>query len=143
MSESAAPSAASRKVRPEFRNIHVTQIMQYKLPLAGIISILHRVSGAALFLVGMPVILYLFEQSITSELSFQGFKEAFSSVWVKLILIGLAWSFIHHFCCGIRYLMLDLHKGLEKGQAKTSATVVMAVSLPLTFLAALKIFGVF
>jgi succinate dehydrogenase / fumarate reductase, cytochrome b subunit len=55
----------------------------------------------------------------------------------------LAWSFIHHFCCGIRYLMLDMHKGLEKEQAKKSATIVMAVSLPLTFLAALKIFGAF
>ena len=143
MSESAAPSAASRKTRPEFRNIHVTQILRYKLPLAGIISILHRVSGAALFLIGLPFVLYLFEQSITSELSFQGYKEALASIWVKLILLGLAWSFIHHFCCGIRYLLLDLHQGLEKQQAKTSATVVMAISLPLTLLAALKIFGVF
>jgi succinate dehydrogenase / fumarate reductase, cytochrome b subunit len=143
MSESGTSGAvAKRKARPEFRNIHVSQILHYRLPLAGIISILHRVSGAAMFLVGFPVILYLFEQSITSELSFQNYKLAFSNIFVKLILLGLAWSFIHHFCCGIRYLMLDMHKGLEKDQARKSATAVMAVSLPLTFLTALKIFGV-
>jgi succinate dehydrogenase / fumarate reductase, cytochrome b subunit len=143
MSESGLPGGAGvRKARPEFRNIHISQIVAYRLPLAGIISILHRVSGAAMFLIGLPVILYLFEQSITSELSFQNFKLAFSNIFVKLVLIGLAWSFIHHFCCGIRYLMLDMHKGLEKHQAKQSATIVMAVSLPLTLLAALKIFGV-
>jgi succinate dehydrogenase / fumarate reductase, cytochrome b subunit len=144
MSESGSSGPGSvRKARPEFRNIHISQIVGYRLPLAGIISILHRVSGAAMFLIGFPVILYLFEQSITSELSFQNFKAAFSNVFVKLVLIGLAWSFIHHFCCGIRYLMLDMHKGLEKEQAKKSATLVMAVSLPLTLLAALKIFGAF
>jgi succinate dehydrogenase / fumarate reductase, cytochrome b subunit len=143
MSESGTSGAAAkRKARPEFRNIHVSQILHYRLPLAGIISILHRVSGAAMFLVGFPVILYLFEQSITSELSFQNYKLAFSNIFVKLILLGLAWSFIHHFCCGIRYLMLDMHKGLEKDQARKSATTVMAVSLSLTFLTALKIFGV-
>jgi succinate dehydrogenase / fumarate reductase, cytochrome b subunit len=143
MSESGVSGAsAKRKARPEFRNIHVSQILQYRLPLAGIISILHRVSGAAMFLIGFPVILYLFEQSITSELSFQNYKLAFSNVFVKLVLLGLAWSFTHHFCCGIRYLMLDLHKGLEKDQARKSATAVMAVSLPITFLVALKIFGV-
>jgi succinate dehydrogenase / fumarate reductase, cytochrome b subunit len=143
MSESGSSGVdAKRKARPEFRNIHVSQIMQYRLPLAGIISILHRVSGAAMFLIGFPVILYLFEQSITSELSFQNFKLAFSNIFVKIVLLGLAWSFIHHFCCGIRYLMLDMHKGLEKDQARKSATAVMAVSLPITFLVALKIFGV-
>jgi succinate dehydrogenase / fumarate reductase, cytochrome b subunit len=133
----------ARKARPEFRNIHVSQIVSYRLPLAGIISILHRISGAAMFLIGLPVILYLFDQSITSELSFQNFSAAYANWFVKLVLIGLAWSFIHHFCCGIRYLMLDLHKGLEKGQAKNSATAVMAVSLPITLLVALKIFGAF
>ena len=96
-----------------------------------------------MFLIGLPVILYLFDQSITSELSFQNFSAAYANWFVKLVLIGLAWSFIHHFCCGIRYLMLDLHKGLEKGQAKNSATAVMAVSLPITLLVALKIFGAF
>jgi succinate dehydrogenase / fumarate reductase, cytochrome b subunit len=143
MSESGSSGVnAKRKARPEFRNIHVSQIIKYRLPLAGIISILHRVSGAAMFLIGLPVILYLFEQSIISELSFQNFRLAFSNIFVKLVLLGLAWSFIHHFCCGIRYLMLDMHKGLEKDQARQSATAVMAVSLPITFLVALKIFGV-
>jgi succinate dehydrogenase / fumarate reductase, cytochrome b subunit len=143
MSESGSSGVtAKRKARPEFRNIHVSQIVKYRLPLAGIISILHRVSGAAMFLIGLPVVLYLFEQSIMSELSFQNFRSAFSNIFVKLVLLGLAWSFIHHFCCGIRYLMLDMHKGLEKNQARQSATAVMAVSLPVTFLVALKIFGV-
>ncbi len=145
MPESSSTSSASnaRRARPEFRNIHVSQILQYRLPLAGIISILHRVSGAAMFLIGFPVVLYLFQLSLTSELSFQEFKKIFANPFVKLVLVGLAWSFIHHFCCGIRYLFLDMHKGLEKGQARQSAITVMAVSLPITLLAALKIFGVF
>ena len=61
---------AARKVRPQFRNIQVSQILSYRLPPAGIVSILHRLSGALLFLVGIPFCLYLLQQSLTSEISF-------------------------------------------------------------------------
>ena len=67
MSEAAAKASPPR---PQYRNIHVSQILQYRLPPSGIVSILHRISGALLFLIGFPFLLYLFDQSITSELSF-------------------------------------------------------------------------
>ncbi len=130
------------KTRPEFRNIHVAQILQYKLPPPGMVSILHRVSGAALFL-ALPLILWLFDLSLTSEISFARLVEVGSHWFVKVILLGLVWAFLHHLIAGIRYLMLDLHIGSEKLAARTSALAVFWLSLPLTLLAGLKLFGVF
>ena len=135
------PAFAS-KPRPEFRNIHVSQILQYKLPPPGMVSILHRISGAALFL-ALPFILWIFDLSLTSELSYARLSE-FASHWLaRLILLGLAWAFIHHLIAGLRFLMLDLDVGVDKPAARASALTVFAISLPLTLLAALKIFGAF
>jgi succinate dehydrogenase / fumarate reductase cytochrome b subunit len=136
-----SPFAAS-KPRPEFRNIHVSQILKYKLPPPGMVSILHRISGAALFLT-LPFILWLFDLSLISEMSYARLTD-FASHWlVKLVLVGLAWAFLHHLIAGVRYLMLDLDFGVDKPAARTSALAVFAISLPLTLLAALKIFGAF
>lgn len=131
------------KKRPEYRNIHVTQILKYRLPLAGKLSILHRVSGAALFLALPVIILPLFSQSLTSEGTFAQMQELASHPLVKLVLLGLIWSYMHHFCAGIRYLALDLHMGTDKDSAQKSAGIVFAVSLTLTALFGLKLFGVF
>ena len=134
---------AGSKSRPEFRNIHVSQLAAYRLPLAGIVSILHRVSGALMFLVGIPFILYLFQQSLTSEISFESFRAIVSHWFAKLVLLALIWAYLHHFCAGIRHLVADVHVALETEQARTSAAIVAAVSLALTFVVALKLFGVF
>jgi len=131
------------RARPEFRNIHVSQLAQYRLPLAGVVSILHRVSGALMFLFGIPFALYLFQQSITSELSFENYRAVVGSPLGKLVLLGLIWAYLHHFCAGIRYLVLDLHVGVEKDASRTSAAAVLGVSLVLTAVVALKLFGVF
>ena len=131
------------RARPQYRNIHVSQILQYRLPLAGVISILHRISGALMFLVGIPFILYLFQQSLTSEISYESYRGLVSHWFAKLVLLALIWAYLHHLCAGIRYLVLDVHVGLEKEQARTSAAVVLGVSLALTFVVALKLFGVF
>ena len=131
------------RTRPEFRNITVGQLAQYRLPLAGIVSILHRVSGALLFLVGLPFLLYLFQQSLTSEISFESYRAIVSHWFAKIVLLALIWAYLHHFCAGIRYLVMDVHLALEKEQAKTSASIVVAVSLALTFVVALKLFGAF
>ena len=134
---------SGQRTRPEFRNIQVSQLAQYRLPLAGIVSILHRVSGALLFLVGIPFALYLFEQSLTSEISFETYRAVVSHWFAKLVLLALVWAYLHHFCAGIRYLVMDVHLALEKEQARTSASIVVAVSLALTFIVALKLFGAF
>ena len=114
------------KKRP--KNLDLTTI---QLPLPGKVSILHRVSGAGLFLF-LPVILWLFSASLTSADTFATFKSVFASLPAKFIMAGLIWAFVHHFCAGIRFLLLDMHIGIEKEEARKSAAVVLAVSIPLT-----------
>ncbi|ACR31238.1 succinate dehydrogenase, cytochrome b556 subunit [Burkholderia glumae] len=135
---------AVRKPRPEYRNIGIGDItLKYRLPLAGQLSIFHRVSGALLFL-SLPFLLYLFDQSLTSELSFDVFKAFFSNIVVKLIVLVLSWAFLHHFCAGIRHLLMDVnHDAVTKEGGKRTAAVVFVVSLALTLVVALKLFGAF
>lgn len=139
MADPAGKSAAG--ARAQYRNINITQLALYRLPLAGIVSIFHRVSGALMFLVGLPFMLYLFQQSLTSEISFDAYKTLVSGWFVKLVLLGMIWAYLHHFCAGIRFLLLDLHIGLEKDASRTSAAIVAGVSLVLTAIVALKLFG--
>lgn len=135
-------SEAVDKSRRQFRNIHVTQIMKYRLPLAGVISILHRISGALMFLL-LPFVLYLLDLSLLSEISFDYLKGIVSHWFVKLIILALAWAYLHHFAAGIRHLLMDVHMGLDKNSARKSSVAVFAVSLPLTAVVALKLFGAF
>ena len=132
-----------RKDRPEYRNIHISQILKYRLPLAGRLSILHRASGAMLFLALPLVLLPVFERSLTSELSFMDLREFASAWWVKAIFLVLIWGYLHHFCAGIRFLLLDLHIGIGKEAAHKSAAIAFGVSLALTPVFGLKLFGVF
>ena len=135
---------AVKKPRPEFRNIGIGQILTaYRLPLAGRVSILHRVSGGLLF-VFLPFLLYLFDQSLTSELSFDVFKGFLSNIIVKLITLVLAWAFLFHFCAGIRHLFMDTsHSLTTKEKGKQTSIVVLVVSSLLTIAFALKLFGAF
>jgi succinate dehydrogenase / fumarate reductase cytochrome b subunit len=135
-------SEAVEKSRREFRNIHITQIVKYRLPLAGIISILHRASGALMFLL-LPFVLYLLDKSLLSEISFDYLRGIVSHWFVKLVILALAWAYLHHFSAGIRHLLMDVHMGVDKDSARKSSVAVFAVSLPLTALVALKLFGAF
>jgi succinate dehydrogenase / fumarate reductase cytochrome b subunit len=110
------------------KNLDLTTI---RLPLPGKVSILHRVSGAGLFLC-LPALLWLFSASVGSPESFATFKSVAGLLPVKVVLAGLLWAFVHHFCAGIRFLLLDVHVGVEKEAARQSAAVVFAVSIPLT-----------
>ena len=116
------------KKRP--KNLDLTTI---RLPLPGKVSILHRVSGVGLFLF-LPVLLWFFSASLTSAETFATFRSVFASLPAKVVLAGLLWAFVHHFCAGIRFLLLDLHVGIEKEAARKSAAVVFAVSIPLTLI---------
>jgi len=106
-------------------------LMTIRLPLPGILSIIHRISGAALFLL-LPVLLWGFEQSIMTPYSFAAIKGVIAHPLLKLILLGLVWLYMHHFCAGIRYLLLDLHKGIDLESARLSSKIVFAVSIALT-----------
>ena len=135
---------AVKKPRPEFRNIGIGQILTaYRLPLAGRVSILHRLSGGLLF-VFLPFLLYLFDQSLTSQLSFDVFKGFLSNIIVKLITLVLAWAFLFHFCAGVRHLFMDTsHSLTTKEKGKQTSIIVLVVSSVLTIAFALKLFGAF
>ena len=128
-----------RNIRKRYRNIQITQILNYRLPWAGKISILHRISGVLLFLC-LPGLLYLLELSLSSEASYTRFVELLELPIIKLLILGLAWAYLHHFCAGIRYLLLDVHIGLARQVAQRSAVIVLAVSLSLSVLFAARLF---
>ena len=102
--------------------------------MPGFVSFMHRVSGAVLFL-ARPLMLWWWQQSLMSFDSFTTLKAAFSHWLVKVVLIGLLWSYLHHLCTGIRHLALDMHLGTELAAARTSSWLVLAVSIPLTVVA--------
>lgn len=139
----SAGSGQARRARPVFTNIGIGQIVQYRLPLAGILSILHRISGALLFLIGIPLALYLLQLSLSSEQGYASFQQVLGGFFPRLVLVVLFWAFFHHLCAGVRYLILDLHIGTEKEQAQLSSKVAFGVSGLLTLIAAAKIFGAF
>ena len=112
--------------RPKYLNL-----IQIRLPLPALVSILHRASGAALFLV-LPLLLALFEMSLASPQTFARFQSVFSHWAIKLILIGVLWAYFHHLCAGVRHLALDLDYGTELAAARASSWAVLAVSALLT-----------
>lgn len=117
---------ALKKKRPVYLNL-----VQIRLPLPGFVSILHRISGALLF-VSAVWLLFILDRSLASESGFESVRHYFSFTLVKLALLGLIWAFCHHFCAGIRYLFLDLNKGLDLPAARASSWAVLVVSLALT-----------
>jgi succinate dehydrogenase / fumarate reductase cytochrome b subunit len=135
--------------RPVYRNIHVTQIVGYRLPLAGIVSILHRVSGALMFLL-LPLVVWLFDASVSSEVTFERFRSAFVAGigfvpggLVKLVVLALIWAYLHHLIAGVRHLWMDMVHAVSKEQGRTSAVVTLALSVVLTLALGAKLFGLF
>ena len=139
------------KKRPEFRNINAfTDLPGYRLPVAGIVSILHRVSGALMFVL-LPFTLWMFDKSISSEISFAKFKGAFNIgmlglpgfVW-KLVALALIWAYLHHSIAGLRHLWSDTHhSAVTKEFGKSSAIATLVISIGLAFILALKLFGAY
>lgn len=143
--------AHSRTKRPEFRNINAfTDLTTYRLPAAGIVSILHRVSGALMFLL-MPFIIWLFDVSVSSEYSFARFRAAFEAGlgfvpgwFFKLVALALIWAYLHHFIAGLRHLWMDVsHTAVSKEFGKTSAVATLALSVALTLVLGAKLFGLY
>lgn len=139
---SEAVREAPKKERPKFTNIHVLELSNYRMPLAALVSILHRISGLLMFAL-LPFVLYLLEQSLRSEISFAYYQGIVSTPLAKLVILALSWGYLHHFCAGLRHLVMDMHIGLDKVSARKSAATVLVFSLSLTLLVALKLFGVF
>ncbi len=134
------------KKRPEFRNIHaLSDLPSYRLPAAGIVSILHRISGVLMFVL-MPFIIWMFDASVSSEISFAKFRHAFNTggmgILLKLVALALIWAYLHHLTAGLRHLRMDIsHAAVTKESGAFSAKVTLAVSLVLTVALGAKLFG--
>ncbi len=138
--------ADTLKQRPQFRNIHVSQIVAYRLPPAGIVSILHRVSGVLMFLL-MPFIIWMFDTSVSSEVSYEVFRSAFNAGvgfipgWLlKLVALGLIWAYLHHLIAGVRHLWMDATHAVTKEFGHSSAIATLALSVLLTLALGFKLF---
>ncbi|MER1967099.1 succinate dehydrogenase, cytochrome b556 subunit [Castellaniella sp. GW247-6E4] len=130
------------KPRPQFRNLGLSDLLTYRQPPAALSSILHRISGALLFL-ALPVILVpLFAQSVQSPATFAAMQSWVANPFCKIILLVLMWGYFHHFCAGIRYLTLDLHIGNAREPSQRSGALVLGIGLALTVVFGLKLFGV-
>ena len=134
------------KPRPVYRNIHVLQIMKYRLPPAGIVSILHRVSGVMMFVL-MPFIIWMFDTSLTSEISYAQFSAVFAGGvgfvpgwFFKLVALALIWAFLHHFIAGVRHLWMDATHAVTKEFGQASALLTLGLSVVLTLLLGFKLF---
>ena len=114
--------SAAPKPRPKYYDLNLAH-----LPPPGLVSIFHRVSGALLFFPILPIILYMLHVTLGSEEGYTRWHDFFSRPMVKLIVVGAAWLYAHHFFAGIRYLLLDLHIGIEKEPSRTSAVVVLVL----------------
>ena len=120
--------------RPVYLNL-----VRIRLPLPGIVSILHRLSGAALYLIGLPLLLYGVQCSLASQEAFDNFRAALANPLAKIVLIGLIWAYLHHFCAGIRFLLLDVHQGIELKPARVSSVIVLVASLALTLIVGVRL----
>jgi succinate dehydrogenase / fumarate reductase cytochrome b subunit len=137
---------ASKK-RPEFRNINAFKdLPTYRLPPAGLVSILHRISGVVMFLL-MPLVIWMFDKSVSSEISFVKFTHALQGpvgIVFKLVLLVLLWAYLHHFTAGIRHVWMDVsHKAVTKQTGNNSARFTLAFSLILTVILGAKLFGLY
>ena len=147
MTEIVTPT---RKKRPEFRNIHALKdLPSYRLPPAGWVSILHRISGAIMFLL-LPFIIWMFDVSVSSEISFIKFKSAFEFgmlglpgvIW-KLLALAIIWAYVHHLIAGLRHLWMDARHAVSKEFGKSSAIFTLTLGSLITLALALKLFGAY
>ncbi len=139
--------AETAKTRPGA--MRLIDARQYRLPLAGIVSILHRASGALMFAL-LPFVVWLFDVSVSSEISYASFTNAFvagigfvPALLVKLVVLALIWSFLHHLIAGLRHVWLDVTHSTSKEFGRQSAVVTLGLSLTLTLLLGARLFGLY
>ena len=136
------------KARPG-ENMRLIEALQYRLPVAGVVSILHRASGLLMFML-LPLVIWMFDTSVSSEISYDRFASAFTAgigfvpgVIVKLAVLALIWSYLHHAIAGVRHLWMDATHSVSKAQGRSSAIVTLVLSLLLTLLLSAKLFGLY
>lgn len=121
--------AAAPKTRPKYYDLNLAH-----LPPPGLVSIIHRMSGALLFFPILPVLLYALQATLGSEQGYAQWRDFLDRPLVKLVMLGVIWLYAHHFFAGIRYLLLDLHIGIGKEPSRTSAIAVLVAGIVATLL---------
>ena len=140
----------AKKKRPEFRNLNLfSDVRTYRLPLAGFISLLHRVSGMLMFIL-LPLVIWMFDTSVSSEISFGRFSAAFNvglgfvpGWFIKLVTLALIWAYLHHLAAGVRHLYLDVSHKTTKDFGRQSAVATLVFSIGLTLILGAKLFGLY
>ncbi len=122
------------KPRPVYLNLFAI-----RMPLPAIVSILHRASGALLFLLGIPLLLCVVQRALASPEAWAQMRSALDAPFAKLVALALAWAFIHHFIAGIRHVLMDVHVGVELPAARRSAAVTMVLAVVLTIVIAVRL----
>ena len=122
------------KPRPVYLNL-----LAIRQPLPAIVSILHRISGALLFLVAIPLLLWVVQRSLASPEAFDAALRPLTTPLGKLVLLALAWSYLYHLLAGLRHLALDLHVGVELAPARSSAAIILVLSILLTAIVAVRL----
>ena len=142
------PYASHHDTRPG-ANMRLVDALQYRLPVAGLVSILHRVSGVLMFVL-LPFIVWMFDKSVSSEISYDSFTSAFvagigfvPAFVVKLVVLALVWAYLHHAVAGIRHLWMDATHSVSKQQGRSSAIATFAISLVLTAALGARLFGLY
>ena len=130
----AALDRPAPKARPVYLNLFAI-----RQPLPAIVSILHRISGALLFLVGIPLLLWVVQRSLGSADAWAQMRATLSAPFAKLVMIVMAWAYFHHFIAGIRHLMMDLHWGMDLKSARQSSAVTIVLAVLLTLGVAVKL----
>jgi succinate dehydrogenase / fumarate reductase cytochrome b subunit len=144
MPEMSPPAA---RVRPG--TMRLVDALQYRLPLAGVVSILHRISGALMFAL-LPFVIWLFDVSVSSEVSYERFRAAFAAgigfvpAWgIKLVVLALVWANLHHAIAGLRHLWMDATHSVSREQGRSSAVATLGLSIFLTLGLGAKLFGLY
>ena len=122
------------KPRPVYLNL-----LAIRMPLPAIVSILHRASGALLFLLGIPLLLRVVQWALASPEAWAQTRVALDAPFAKLVALALAWAFIHHLLAGIRHLLMDAHVGIELPAARQSAALTLVLSVVLTLAVAVRL----
>jgi succinate dehydrogenase / fumarate reductase cytochrome b subunit len=135
----------ARKQRPG-ENMKLIDALGYRLPLAGVVSILHRASGLLIFVL-LPFVIWMFDTSVTSEVSYSQFASVFRhgtgllpGWFYKLVALALIWAYLHHLIAGLRHLWMDATHSVSKEFGRQSAVVTLAVSIGLTLVLGAKLF---
>jgi len=122
------------KPRPVYLNLFAI-----RMPLPAVVSILHRASGALLFLIGIPLLLRVVQRALASPQAWADMRAALDAPFARLVALVLAWAFIHHLFAGIRHLLMDAHVGIELPAARQSAAVVMVLAIVVTLAVAVRL----